>query len=77
MVKSEVGEDDVVFCSECNYAANIEKASSPAEKELKQEFKEINKVETPNTKTIDELVKFFGTNEKNSQRLSCLMQMAK
>lgn len=65
MVKSEVGEDDVVFCSECNYAANIEKASSPAEKELKQEFKEINKVETPNTKTIDELVKFFGTNEKN------------
>ena len=26
MVKSEVGEDDVVFCTECNYAANIEKS---------------------------------------------------
>ncbi|EKQ52125.1 MULTISPECIES: proline--tRNA ligase [unclassified Clostridium] len=64
MVKSEVGEDDVVFCSKCDYAANIEKATSPAEKEEKQEFKEINKVETPNVKTIEELVKFFNTNEK-------------
>ena len=26
MVKSEVGEDEVVFCSECDYAANMEKA---------------------------------------------------
>jgi prolyl-tRNA synthetase len=64
MVKSEVGEDDVVFCSNCDYAANIEKASSPAEKEEKQEFKELNKVETPNVKTIEELVKFFNTDEK-------------
>ena len=64
MVKSEVGEDDVVFCSKCDYAANIEKASSPAEKEEKQDFKELNKVETPNSKTIEELVKFFNTNEK-------------
>ena len=50
MVKSEVGEDDVVFCTQCDYAANIEKASSPAEKEEKQEFKELNKIETPNIK---------------------------
>ena len=55
MVKSEVGEDDVVFCSKCDYAANIEKASSPAEKEEKQELKELNKIETPNSKTIEEL----------------------
>ena len=64
MVKSEVGEDDVVFCSKCDYAANIEKASSPAEKEEKQDFKELNKVETPNSKTIEELVEFFNTDEK-------------
>ena len=64
MVKSEVGEDDVVFCSKCDYAANIEKASSPAEKEEKQDFKELNKVETPNSKTIQDLVEFFNTNEK-------------
>ncbi len=64
MVKSEVGEDDVVFCSECNYAANIEKASSPAEREEKQDLRELNKIETPNARSIEELVKFFNTDEK-------------
>lgn len=64
MVKSEVGEDDVVFCSCCNYAANIEKATSTPEKAEKEELKEVKKVETPNVKTIEDLVKFFNTTEK-------------
>lgn len=64
MVKSEVGEDDVVFCTKCDYAANIEKAFSPADKEEKQDFKELNKIETPNIRTIEELVNFFGTDKK-------------
>ncbi|WP_315074820.1 proline--tRNA ligase [uncultured Clostridium sp.] len=64
MVKSEVGEDDVVFCSECDYAANIEKASSPAEREEKQDLRALNKIETPNARSIEELVKFFNTDEK-------------
>ena len=64
MVKSEVGEDDVVFCTNCNYAANIEKAPSTVEKEEKQEFKVLEKIETPNAKTIEDLVKFFNTTEK-------------
>ncbi|WP_244834332.1 proline--tRNA ligase [Clostridium sp. BJN0001] len=64
MVKSEVGEDDVVFCTKCNYAANIEKAEAKPEKQGKEELKELHKIETPNTKTIEELVKFFKTSEK-------------
>lgn len=64
MVKSEVGEDDVVFCNHCDYAANIEKAPSTPEKAEKEELKELKKTETPNAKTIEELVKFFGTTEK-------------
>ena len=64
MVKSEVGEDDVVFCTECNYAANIEKAPSTVEKAEKEELKELNKIETPHTKTIEDLVKFFNTTAK-------------
>jgi len=28
MVKSDVGEDEVVFCSKCDYAANVERAES-------------------------------------------------
>ena len=64
MVKSEVGEDDVVFCSSCNYAANIEKAVSCPEKEEKTELKEVNKVETPNARTIEEVAAFFNTDAK-------------
>ena len=64
MVKSEVGEDDVVFCTNCDYAANIEKAASEPEKEEKQDLKELNKVKTPNAKTIEEVAKFFNSDEK-------------
>ncbi|MBX7338573.1 proline--tRNA ligase [Clostridium chauvoei] len=65
MVKSEVGEDDVVFCTECNYAANMEKAPSTPEKAEKEDAKELVKTETPNVRTIEELVKFFNTTEKS------------
>jgi prolyl-tRNA synthetase len=62
MVKSDIGEDEIVFCSECNYAANIEKAATKkVEVERKEEMKEVEKVSTPNVKTIDELVSFFKT----------------
>ncbi|WP_459479869.1 proline--tRNA ligase [Clostridium saccharoperbutylacetonicum] len=60
MVKSEVGEDDVVFCTECDYAANIEKASSPAEKEEKQDLMEIEKIATPNSRGIEEVSAFLN-----------------
>lgn len=64
MVKSEVGEDDVVFCTHCDYAANIEKAPAVAEKAEKEELKALEKVETPNVKTIEDLEKFFNTTNK-------------
>ena len=44
MVKSEVGEDDVVFCSACEYAANIEKAEATAERAEVEELLEMEKV---------------------------------
>ncbi len=64
MVKSEVGEDDVVFCTACDYAANIEKAPSTVEKAEVEELKDLIKTETPNARTIEDLVKFFNTTEK-------------
>ncbi|GKU27760.1 proline--tRNA ligase [Clostridium folliculivorans] len=64
MVKSEVGEDDIVFCSSCDYAANIEKAAPTPELAEVEELKALNKIETPNTRTIEELIKFFNTTEK-------------
>ncbi|GKX68795.1 proline--tRNA ligase [Inconstantimicrobium mannanitabidum] len=64
MVKSEVGEDDVVFCTCCDYAANIEKAVSTPEISQEETKKDLGEVETPNARTIEELVKFFNTTEK-------------
>ena len=65
MVQSEVGEDDVVFCTHCDYAANIEKATSVPQKAIKEELRELSKVETPNTKTIEEVQKFLNITNKN------------
>lgn len=64
MVKSEIGEDEIAFCTACEYAANIEKAPSTPEHSEKEDLKEINKIATPKVKTIDELVNFFKTTPK-------------
>ncbi|MEG0843934.1 MAG: proline--tRNA ligase [Romboutsia sp.] len=60
MVKSEVGEDEIVFCKHCDYAANIEKAESVNHKSVKEEMLILEEVCTPNVKTIDQLVEFMG-----------------
>lgn len=64
MVKSQVGEDDVVFCTACDYAANIEKAPSTPEHGEKEELMEVEKVETPAVKSIEDLAKFFECSPK-------------
>lgn len=64
MVRSEVGEDDVVFCTACDYAANIEKAPSTPEHGEKEELMEVEKVETPAVKSIEDLAKFFECSPK-------------
>ncbi|HAT4253365.1 TPA: proline--tRNA ligase [Clostridium perfringens] len=64
MVKSEVGEDDVVFCTACDYAANIEKAPSTPEHAEKEELMEVEKVETLAVKSIEDLAKFFECSPK-------------
>ena len=61
MVKSEVGEDEIVFCKECDYAANIEKAVSVNHEPCKEEMLELEEVETPEIKTIEDLHKFMNT----------------
>jgi len=63
MVKSEVGEDEVVFCSCCNYAANMEKAPAIPQEQIKEEYLTLNKIETPEIRSIEELVRFFNTTE--------------
>ncbi len=64
MVKSEVGEDEVVFCSGCDYAANVERAESLNNTLEKEELKELKEVHTPGVGTIKELEDFFEADSK-------------
>jgi prolyl-tRNA synthetase len=60
MVESNAGEDTCAVCDKCNYASNLEVASSKKEKiERKEKSKELEKIHTPNIKTIDELCGFL------------------
>ena len=61
MVKSDVGEDAIAYCSACGYAANEEKAPCKvAERGEPENFLAIEKVHTPGFKTIDQLMHFLG-----------------
>ncbi len=60
-VLAESGEDDIVFSDTSDYAANIEKAEAIArEKTRGAATEELRLVDTPNAKTIAELVENFG-----------------
>lgn len=61
MVKSPIGEDAICFCDACGYAANEEKATcKEGEADTSAELP-IEKIQTPDTKTIEELVAFLNT----------------
>ncbi len=58
MVPADTGENDVVFCEACGYAANIEKAASGIPKTAAREIgAAIEKFATPGVVTIEALTK--------------------
>ncbi|MDO6994968.1 proline--tRNA ligase, partial [Brachyspira innocens] len=66
MVLSEVGEETIIFCSKCDYRANVEKANVKKDDEVKSYTdKPLEEVNTPDIKTINDLEKFFNTSSKN------------
>lgn len=63
MVMADSGEDAIVFCEKCNYAANLEKAEivKPAAEDLQQkEQPAMESVETPDVRTIEEVSTFLN-----------------
>ena len=60
MVESDSGEDTVVLCEKCGYAANLEVASSAMQKAVRTaESKALEEISTPNVHTINELADFL------------------
>ena len=58
MLLTPVGEDTIVLCHDCDYRANMEAAPCIVHSEP-GEVAELQKVETPNVKTIDDLCAFL------------------
>ncbi|CCU79256.1 Prolyl-tRNA synthetase [Halanaerobium saccharolyticum subsp. saccharolyticum DSM 6643] len=59
MVLADSGEDEIAFCSDCDYAANVERATS---KKVEIDFEvesDFEKIHTPEIKTISELEEYL------------------
>lgn len=66
MAISDIGEDTIVYSDKSDYAANLEMAKSlKTYKNTHEAIKDIEKIETPNVKTIDELASFIETATDN------------
>ncbi len=77
MVRTPAGEDQIVSCDGCDYAANVEKATSKLEAvdDLKPEGDgQPLEVHTPGQKTIEDVAKFLGVSPKN--KIKTLAYMA-
>jgi len=59
IVVSENGEDEVVYCDNCKYSANVEKAEIFKEKIEESEPLPVEEVETPGKATIEEVSDFL------------------
>jgi prolyl-tRNA synthetase len=76
MVRTPAGEDQIVSCDGCHYAANMEKAISKLEAvdDLKAEGDgKPLEVHTPGQKTIEDVAKFLGVSPKNKIKTLALM----
>ncbi len=77
-VLAQTGEDWIVACNDCDYAANLEVAQvgrPPASSSLTAPAA-LQKVETPETRTIDEVVAFFGEATTAADTLKSLLYVA-
>jgi len=73
MVPCETGEDKVIYCPSCDYAANQERAeignSGNATPEKSADAPKYEAVETPNKRTIREVCEFLGVPEATAAKL--------
>jgi prolyl-tRNA synthetase len=64
MVLADTGEDEILNCTKCAYAANLEKAEVRAQRGEpnlgSQRLEPLQDIETPNIRTIDELTAFLS-----------------
>jgi len=62
LVIADTGEDEMVYCDKCGYAANLEKAETvkPESIDENTSLEPMEEVYTPDIKTIEEVSRFLG-----------------
>ncbi|HEX6907111.1 MAG TPA: proline--tRNA ligase [Terriglobales bacterium] len=76
VVYTEAGEDLIVSCPKCRYAANLERATSRLEPVPDYEATgsgQPEPVHTPGLKTVDEVAKYLGVSPKNKIKTLAMM----
>ena len=60
MAIAEAGEADIVYCTKCDYAANIEIGKPGVMKQEEEALQELSVVDTPNASTIDAVAEMLN-----------------
>ena len=66
MVIAGTGEDEIIYCSSCDYAANAEKAASAKSRLEEESLLPLEEVATPGAKTIGEVADFLGVSKNRT-----------
>ena len=66
MILTEDGEDEVICCSNCDYAANAEKAQFVKTRINAESLLPLEEIATPATKTIEEVAGFVGVSSSQT-----------
>lgn len=66
MLLADAGEDSIVICEDCDYRANMEAAETKVDNTGSMPMGDLEKVYTPNCKTIEEVTAFLGASVENS-----------
>lgn len=66
MLLADAGEDSIVVCDSCDYRANMEAAENCVDNTDSLPIAELEKVYTPNCKTIEEVTNFLGASVENA-----------
>ncbi|MDY6795916.1 MAG: proline--tRNA ligase [Actinomycetota bacterium] len=73
MALAEVGEDHIAFCRGCEYAANLDLAGYGREEPPRGSGEDIEKVHTPEKRTIEEVRAFLEL--EPARMIKCLMYL--
>ena len=66
MLLTDIGEDSIAICSECDYRANMEAAENIIDYTRTDASENLLKAHTPNQQTIEEVCSYLNKDAKNS-----------